>query len=139
MINKSLIDDTLSLITGFFGKKLFSVVLFGSYAEGKEGEYSDIDMLIITDEIYRDWREKRRKEVLLRKEASATVPVSPKIMTEKELNSAINNCNPFILNVMVSGRALYDSGVFAAAKERFGHIEGKKAARTPEGYWEVAL
>lgn len=139
MATKNSIDDVLNIITDSLGNKLSAAVLFGSYAEGRADTYSDIDVLVVTNEEYTDWREKRRMEVVLRKKTSEVGPVSPKIMSVKELNSAIENYNPLLLNVMDSGRLLYDTGIFASIKERFERMRYEKVTRTPEGYWEVAV
>lgn len=123
-----------------FGKDLLSVVLYGSYAEGRETPYSDIDLLIITNRDFADWREKRAVEVALRRETLSIWQISPKIMTPEELLSAIENYNPLVLNAVSSGKILYDTGIFKRAKKQFkNNIYRKKVIKTKEGYWEVVL
>ena len=39
-----------------FGSKLVSVVLFGSQARGTADEHSDIDLVVIAEEVPKDWR-----------------------------------------------------------------------------------
>lgn len=133
---KSSIVDTLLT---FFNGKPASVILYGSYAEDREMPYSDIDLLIILDKDFSDWREKRRIEVSLRRETSSLGQISPKLISEREFISALENYNPLILNVLSSGKALYDTGFFEKEKKHFEKIIRKKIAKTEEGYWEVAL
>lgn len=122
-----------------FGKDLLSIVLYGSYAEDRETPYSDIDLLIIINRDFADWREKRAVEVALRRETLSIWQISPKVMTHNELLSAIENYNPLVLNAVSSGKILYDTGIFKRAKKQFKNIYRKKVIKTKEGYWEVAV
>lgn len=139
MIKDELSKKILDTILSCFGAKLRSVILYGSYAENREAVYSDIDLLIILDSKFSDWREKRQIEVLLRKETSSIASLSPKIMTEKEFLSALENYNPLILNAVSSGKTLYDSGIFKTASKQFDNVLGSKITKTKEGYWQIAL
>lgn len=134
-LGEKIIESMLSSLDG----DLLSVVLYGSYAEGRETQYSDIDILVILDKELSRWREKRQIEVSLRKEFSSIAPVSPRVMTEKEFLSAFENYDPLVLNVLSSGKALYDTGTFGKTRDRFEKVEHRKITRTSEGYWEVAL
>ncbi len=57
----TLISDILSQVKQIaekqFGERLKSVRLYGSYARGEENEESDIDILIVLDEIKEYWQE----------------------------------------------------------------------------------
>lgn len=134
-LGEKIIKSMLSSLDG----DLLSVILYGSYAEGRETQYSDIDLLVILNKEFSGWREKRQMEVSLRKEFSSIAPVSPRIMTEKEFLSAFENYDPLVLNVLSSGKALYDTGTFGKTRGRFEKVENRKITRASEGYWEVAL
>lgn len=121
-----------------FDKDLLAIVLYGSYAKNREEPYSDIDLLIIINREFADWREKRAVEVAMRRETLSIGQISPKIMTPKELLSAIESYNPLALNAVSSGKILYDTGIFKKAKKQFKDIYRKKVIKTKEGYWEVA-
>lgn len=122
-----------------FDKDLLAIVLYGSYAEDRETPYSDIDLLIIINREFVDWRKKRAVEVAMRRETLSIGQISPKIMTPKELLSAIESYNPLVLNAISSGKILYDTGIFKKAKKQFNHIYRKRIVKTKEGYWEVAV
>jgi uncharacterized protein len=57
----TLISDILSQVKQIaekqFGERLKAVRLYGSYARGEENEESDIDILIVLDEIKEYWKE----------------------------------------------------------------------------------
>lgn len=139
MIKEGLKKKIVHKLLNLFNGKLASVILYGSYAEDREMPYSDIDLLVILDKDFSDWREKRLIEVSLRRETLSLGQVSPKIISEREFISALENYNPLILNVLSSGKALYDTGFFEKEKKHFEKIVSKKVAKTEEGYWEIAL
>lgn len=139
MIKDDLTKKIVSTISNRFGGQLAAVILYGSYAENRETDSSDIDTLIVLNSTFADWRERRQAEVLLRKDTSSLCALSPKIITEKELLSAIENYNPLVLNVLSLGKVLYDSGIFKIAVEQFKKILGNKVSKTKEGHWKIAL
>lgn len=140
MIKDELINKIVDVLLKFFNNDtLAAVVLYGSYAEDRGTEYSDIDLLIILKKEFSNWREKRQIEVSLRKETSSMGPLSPRVMTEREFSSALENYDPLVLNILSSGKILYDTGAFERVRGQFKNVENKKVARMPEGYWEVAL
>jgi len=140
MLKEELRGRIVDALLSFFDKgEVAAVILYGSYAEGRETQYSDIDVLIIINKELSNWREKRRIEVSLRKKSVHLCPLSPRVMTVKEFSSAFENYDPLVLNVLLSGKILYDTGSYEKAKDRFRRIENTKIARTSEGYWVVAI
>lgn len=82
------------------------VILFGSYAYGEPAEDSDIDLLIVknTDKRPIDrWIEVKR----LLRDRSRTIPVSPLVYTEKELQERIALKDFFIEEIFEKGDILY--------------------------------
>lgn len=71
------------------------IILFGSHARGTAGEYSDIDLVVISKD-FEDMGFKQRCEVLGRAIAEIMEPIEPLAYTPEEfecipLNSVINN------------------------------------------------
>jgi predicted nucleotidyltransferase len=88
------------------GYKPKKVILFGSYAYGKPTEDSDIDLLIIknTDKRPIDrWIEVKR----LLRDSSRTIPVSPLIYTEKEVEQRLAIRDFFLEEIFEKGEILY--------------------------------
>ncbi len=139
MLNKGLRKEIVSTFKMLCNLNLEAIILYGSYAENRETPYSDIDLLIIVNRDFADWREKRAVEVIMRRETLSIGQISPKVMTSKELLSAIENFNPLLLNAMSSGKIMYDTGIFQKAKKQFKNMYRKRIFKTREGYWEVAL
>ena len=140
MIKQGLGKRIVDVLLNFFNNgAVTAVVLYGSYAEDRDTQYSDIDLLIIIDKELLSWREKRQTEVSLRRDAASIGPLSPRVMTGKEFSSAFENYDPLVLNILSSGKILYDTGTFKKVRDQFEKVENRKIVRTPEGYWEIAL
>src|SRR4030042_3123770 len=102
-IKKIITEIVDSISKGYKPKK---VILFGSYAYGEPTEDSDIDLLIIknTDKRPIDrWIEVKR----LLRDISRTVPVSPLVYTEKEIEDRIAIKDFFIEEIFEKGDILY--------------------------------
>lgn len=139
MIKDDLTKKIVAVISNRFGDQLAAVILYGSYAENRETDYSDIDLLIVLNSTFADWRKRRQAEVLLRKDTSSLCALSPKLITEKELLLALENYNPLVLNALSLGKPIYDTGIFSIAFEQFKKILDNKVSKTKEGHWKIAL
>jgi predicted nucleotidyltransferase len=140
MIKAELSGRIVNVLMNFFKSgEVTSLVLYGSYAEDREKQYSDIDLLIIINTELSNWREKRRIEVSLRRDTASLCPLSPSVMTKEDFLSALESYNPLVLNVLTSGKILHDTGLFKTVREQFEKSENKNVVRMPEGYWKVAI
>lgn len=102
-VRKVIIEIVDRIIKGYEPKK---VILFGSYAHGEPTEDSDIDLLIIknTDKRPIDrWVEVKR----LLRDKSRTLPVSPLVYTEKEIEERMALKDFFIEEILGKGEVLY--------------------------------
>lgn len=80
-----------------FGERLKAVRLYGSYARGEENEESDIDILIVLDEIKAYWQEYDKVSFQIHKAGFEYDRfISINLMEEKKYNSADTR---FIRNV----------------------------------------
>ena len=102
-LNEIIAEITDRILRGYAPKK---VILFGSYACGEPTEDSDIDLLIIknTDKKPLDrWIEVKR----LLRDISRTVPVSPLVYTEQEIEQRLAIKDFFIAEIFETGEILY--------------------------------
>jgi predicted nucleotidyltransferase len=102
-IRKIITEIVDKILKGYKPKK---VILFGSYAYGEPIEDSDIDLLIIknTDKRPIDrWIEVKR----LLRDNGRTIPVSPLVYTEKEIEERIAIKDFFVEEIFEKGDVLY--------------------------------
>ena len=82
------------------------IILFGSYVYGEPTEDSDVDLLIIKDTDKRPidrWIEVKR----LLRDTSRSLPVSPLVYTEKEIEERNAIKDFFIEEIFEKGEVLY--------------------------------
>lgn len=102
-VRKIISEIVNKIIKGYEPKK---IILFGSYAYGEPTEDSDIDLLIIknTDKRPIDrWVEVKR----LLRDNSRTLPVSPLVYTEKEIEERNVIKDFFVEEIFEKGEVLY--------------------------------
>jgi predicted nucleotidyltransferase len=103
-IRKAIHDMVDKIVQGYQPKK---VILFGSYAYGQPSEDSDIDLFIVknTDKKPIDrWTEIKR----LLRDLTRTVPVSPLVYTEQELEARKAIKDFFVEEILEKGEVLYE-------------------------------
>jgi predicted nucleotidyltransferase len=139
MLSEALVEKLTKELKTFFGTELASVVLYGSYAEGKETKYSDIDILVVVRRQFEDRSARRACEIALRKRLYQAVgQVSPRVISTEILFTTLRNFNPLLLNILKHGIPLLDDGTFATLKAEFQRMVNAKILQPKEDYWMVA-
>ncbi len=99
-----LLKETRSELSGIFGNKLLSVVLYGSYARGDYNAESDIDVMALVD-LERDELNKYRRcvsdsanKIDLRYNVLLSIKLQDKTNFEKYKNSI-----PLYMNIVKEG------------------------------------
>lgn len=78
------------------------VILFGSYAEGKATDDSDIDLLVISDSKERFYERQATVRRLLR-DLKKRIPVSPIVLTPEEIEERKRHGDQFINEILETG------------------------------------
>jgi HEPN domain-containing protein/predicted nucleotidyltransferase len=116
--------------------KVRASVLYGSFARGTSGEHSDIDILMVSDEI--NLRKHRRgKEIAQIKEClSLGHPLDILLLTGKECISNFRNHNPLFLDIAWEGRILFDENNFLKTliDETRSYISEKNIQKLSDGW-----
>lgn len=85
------------------------VILFGSMADGTVGEWSDIDLLIVKNTSL-PFMQRLKKVALL---CRASVGVDYLVYTPDEIEQMKGEQNPFILDVLQTGKILHERQLVA--------------------------
>ncbi len=81
------------------------ILLYGSFAYGQPSRDSDIDLLIIMESKDRPAERIRQVSALLQ---PRTFPIDVLVLTPGELQDRLNGFDPFLEEVLVKGRVLYE-------------------------------
>lgn len=82
------------------------IILFGSYAYGKSSKGSDLDILVVVDEIVSSRREMRIKIRGLLREFS--IPKDIVVATTDDIEKWSNVPQAFVTSITKKGRVLYE-------------------------------
>jgi len=121
-------------------KKVKAAALYGSFARGTQQIDSDIDMLVVSDEV-NPRRHKRGKEIAAIKHSLALDdPVDMLLLTTTECHSNFKNHNPLFLDIAWEGVILVDSDDFLKSliEETKIYIYERKLKKLKDG-WAFAV
>ncbi len=100
-LKKEIDSITLQLVDKYRAQK---VVLFGSAARGHFGPDSDLDFLIVKQDVPENRRERMRQ---VRRLVETRLPVDYLIYRKEELENRLSLGDPFIKGVFAEGKVLY--------------------------------
>jgi predicted nucleotidyltransferase len=123
-----------------WGKRLISVVMFGSFARGNAHEHSDIDLLVIVDNLPKDWRERGAFELSLERIGLKwSIPLQVILVEPEEVSLAINSITSLLLEIREGYYCLFDrEGFFRNEMKRLEEEMIKRGVRKlAEHKWEV--
>ena len=91
----------------------YKIILFGSYANGKANEHSDIDIMVILDNnhVSKTYEERLNKKVAVRKlllEINRKIPIDIIVYSRAEFNMVKQYGNNFITEIEKTGKVIYE-------------------------------
>ena len=98
----------------------FTGVLYGSMARGDANVWSDIDFLVISDQLPEN--PLKRLEFLY---SFTDTPIEVKGYTKNEFLKMIEKRNPIALDSLVEGKVIVDDGFWEVAKNKFEETKKK--------------
>jgi len=122
-------------------EEVVSIVLYGSYASGKATKYSDVDLLLITKNIFSGWRDKRKVSANLRRIFYKYGSFSVNIATIEEFKRSVQNLNPITIGIYDAHKVIYDKkNLF---KNTISQLEKyyntNKIKRIEDNHWKVSF
>lgn len=121
------------------GDLLKAVVLFGSAARGKAGEGSDVDVLLIVDDITIVYSNEVVASLrVMIENAAASVSEKFHITTMKlsDFWNYLHKSDPIVTNILREGKSVYDEGFFGPAQ---GLLDDGRIRPTKEAVWAYYL
>lgn len=104
MISEQTIQQAAQLLGE--AAKPAKVILFGSYARGDAQEDSDLDFLVIEQDLHDKFHEMVRLRQVLR---PLRVPVDVLVYSQAEIDQQQDTCSAAVYSALREGRVLYDA------------------------------
>jgi len=98
------------------GKRIYSIIVYGSVARGTATKDSDIDILVIGKD-RKDWETVSRIAYEIDFENGFRTFITTIFLTEDEFKHRLKVGDPFLHNVLKEGVVLYDSGLYERVRE----------------------
>jgi predicted nucleotidyltransferase len=110
-------------------------VLFGSQAKGHHTRDSDVDLLVVAENI-NPRLHRRKKEILELKHSLPNMPLDILLLTTTEVVSNFTNHNPLFLSIAEDGIIIKDKGnfLFDLMQKTREYIEIKGIKRITDGW-----
>ena len=129
-------------IKALFGNSLVSIVLFGSYASGKQKKLSDIDVLIVADSLPAQRKERLFLMLTISKKyLSEGKTVSIILHSRDEIINGFEYYNPLLLSISENYKLLYDpKGFFLTLMKNIKNkIFHKEIEKFTDFSWRIAV
>lgn len=110
--------DQKELITVFSRKiqklphRIVAAILFGSWAKGNAREDSDVDLLIVVENVHPERRKRIPDITRLKRTLALDLPLDILLMTRRECQDNFRSHNPLFLDIATEGVILFDPDGF---------------------------
>lgn len=108
----------------------FTGILYGSMARGDYNLWSDIDFLVISDELPEN--PLKKLEFLY---SLTEIPIEVKGYTRNEFLKMVEKRNPIALDALVEGKVIVDDGFWEIAKYKFEETKKKYELIKEDKHW----
>ncbi|MFN3603397.1 MAG: HEPN domain-containing protein, partial [Leptonema sp. (in: bacteria)] len=115
---------------------IISAAIYGSWAKGMQREDSDLDILVVSNQIHPK-KHKRGKEIAqIKEKIPLSIPLDILLLTSDECISNFRNHNPLFLDIAVEGIILLDNDDFLKnlMEETREYIEYRGIEKLSDGW-----
>jgi predicted nucleotidyltransferase len=111
---EKILEEFISECKKKFGKDLISIILFGSYARGTYKETSDIDLLIIVNNLSKNWIENDKliEDIEIKFIKKYDINIQSILTTPQSIEWHANWPNPIFYGILLGYKVLYNKNYF---------------------------
>ena len=140
MQTKILIELT-AVLQQKFSQSLLSIVLFGSIVKGNFTKTSDIDVIVVCENLIKDWRARDKMILALTEdiELKYSTQIHMNLVSKDEISHAIESAYPLMLEIYDANRIIYDKdNLFSNLLKKFEfNLHKWHAKKIEKGFWKI--
>ena len=140
MKNK-LISELTDILKQKFNQDLLAIVLFGSIVKGSFTSTSDIDVLVVCENLIKDWRvrDKMTLELTEEIELKYATSIHMALVSRDEILHTIESVSPLMLELYEANEVIYEKeNFFTQLLSNFGNnLKNLHAIKIEKGVWKI--
>jgi predicted nucleotidyltransferase len=141
IVENNLITELTVVLRKKFSQSLLAIVLFGSIIKGNFTKTSDIDVIVVCENLIEDWRARDKMIFALTEdiELKYSTPIHMNLVSKDEISHAIESAYPLMLEIYDANRIIYDKGNFFSNLLRNFKFNLHKwhATKIEKGFWKI--
>ncbi len=124
-----------------FNQNLISIAVFGSMVKGTLTSTSDIDVIVVCENLPKDWRacDKMVLELTEAIERKYSRPIHMNLQGKEEISMAINSISPLMLEIYDVNEIVFDKNDYFKnlLKDIKAHLKTLHAKKIQHGVWQI--
>ena len=140
-MNPEIISELISILKQKFNQDLLAIVLFGSIVKGNYTTTSDIDVLVVCENLIKDWRARDKMTLELTEEIELKYATSihMALVSKKEISHSIESVSPLMLEIYETNEVIYEKeNFFTQLLSNFGkNLKNLHAIKIEKGVWKI--
>ena len=140
-MNSKIISELTSILKQKFNQDLLAIVLFGSIVKGNFTTTSDIDVLVVCENLIEDWRarDKMTQELTEEIELKYATSIHMAFVSRSEISHAIDSVSPLMLEIYEANEVIYEKdNFFTQLLNKFGkNLKNLHAIKIEKGVWKI--
>ncbi len=136
-----LLTELTAILQQKFNQNLISIILFGSLAKGNFTKTSDIDVIVVCEDLIQDWRVRDKMIPALTEdiELKYSTPIHMNLVSEDEISHAIESVNPLMLEIYDANTIIFDKDNFFnnLLKNFEKNLSKWHAKKIEKGFWKI--
>ncbi|MCK5590471.1 MAG: nucleotidyltransferase domain-containing protein, partial [Candidatus Pacebacteria bacterium] len=135
-----IISELTEILKQKFNQDLLAIVLFGSIVKGNFTTTSDIDVLVVCENLIKDWRvrDKMTLELTEEIELKYATSIHMALVSRDEISHAIESVSPLMLEIYEANEVIYEKeNLFTQLLSNFGNnLKNLHAIKIEKGVWK---
>ena len=136
-----IISELTEILKQKFNQDLLAIVLFGSIVKGNFTATSDIDVLVVCENLIKDWRvrDKMTLELTEEIELKYATSIHMVLVSKDEISHSIESVSPLMLEIYEANEVIYEKdSFFTQLLNNFEkNLKNLHAIKIEKGVWKI--